>query len=298
MGGELVCAPDLLYPHQSGGADLIFGQILVRDQGIDLIIIAMPWTAFDRIRQFLHQLSSWAVDIYMAPDQLGLVYADRPVYRIGGMHVLSLKDRPISEWNALIKRAEDVLIALPATLLLSPLLALIALAIRLESKGSPLFVQQRYGFNNNLIKVYKFRSMYTEHTDADAAKLATRDDSRITRVGRFIRRTSLDELPQLFNVLEGTMSIVGPRPHATQAKAGDRLYQEAVNLYASRHRVKPGITGWAQCHGWRGETDTEEKIVKRVEFDLYYIEHWSIFLDLLVIWKTLRLLLVKHDNAY
>ncbi|MEA3641098.1 MAG: undecaprenyl-phosphate glucose phosphotransferase [Lamprobacter sp.] len=279
-----------------GGTDEL--ERLVCEKGIDLVIIAMPWSAYDRIRQLLKKLSNWAIDIYMAPEQLGLLYADRPVYRIGGMHVLSLEDRPIDEWHAVIKRAEDLAIALPAVLLLSPFLALVALAIRLESKGNPIFVQKRYGFNNNLIDVYKFRSMYTDLTDINAEKLTERNDPRVTRIGHFIRCTSIDELPQLFNVIQGTMSIVGPRPHATRAKAGNRLYQEAVDLYASRHRVKPGVTGWAQCHGWRGETDTEEKIIKRVEHDLYYINNWSIFLDLLTILKTLKLLFTKDEHAF
>lgn len=271
---------------------------LVRDRGIDLVIIAMPWSAFERIRELLKKLSQWAVDIYMAPDQLGLMFAERPVYRIGGMHVLSLKDRPISEWNAVVKRAEDLIITIPAVLLLSPLLALTALAIRLESKGPVLFVQQRLGFRGEVIRVYKFRSMYADKADAHADQQTTKNDPRVTRVGRFIRRTSIDELPQLFNVIQGSMSVVGPRPHAIHTKAGDRLFQEVVDIYASRHRVKPGITGWAQCNGWRGETDTEEKIVKRVEFDLYYIDNWSVFLDLLVILKTLVVLFKKDANAY
>ncbi|WPL11519.1 undecaprenyl-phosphate glucose phosphotransferase [Thiorhodovibrio litoralis] len=272
--------------------------VLVKEYGVDLVIIAMPWSAYARIKELLEKLANWAVDIFMAPDHLGLLYADRPVYRIGGMHVLSLKDRPISEWSALVKRIEDLAVAIPAVILLSPLLALTALAIKLESKGPVLFVQERFGFHNELIRVYKFRSMYTDRTDSNAETLATRNDPRVTRVGRFIRCTSIDELPQIFNVINGTMSIVGPRPHATLAKAGDRLYQEAVDIYASRHRVKPGITGWAQCNGWRGETDTEKKIVKRVEHDLYYIDNWSIFLDIMIIIKTFGQVFWKDKNAY
>jgi Undecaprenyl-phosphate glucose phosphotransferase len=271
---------------------------LVCKHGIDLVIIAMPWNAEDRIRQLLNQLSSWAVDVYMAPEQLGLLYADRPVYRIGGMHLLSLEDRPIDEWHAVLKRIEDLAIAIPAVILLSPLLALIALAIKLESRGPVLFVQDREGFHNNLIKVYKFRSMYADQVDAHADRQTTRQDPRVTRVGRIIRATSMDELPQLINVLQGDMSVVGPRPHALHTKAGDQLFQEAVDVYASRHRVKPGITGWAQCNGWRGETDTHDKLVKRVEHDLYYIDNWSIFLDFLTILKTIKLLLKKDRNAY
>jgi lipopolysaccharide/colanic/teichoic acid biosynthesis glycosyltransferase len=160
-----------------------------------------------------------------------------------------------------------------------------------------LFRQKRYGFNNELIEVYKFRSMYTDSCDAAAARLVTKGDSRVTRVGRMIRKSSLDELPQLFNVLRGDLSLVGPRPHALQAKAGTQLYDEVVDGYFARHKVKPGITGWAQINGWRGETDTEEKILKRVEHDLYYIENWSVFFDLYILLKT-PMSLIKSENAY
>ena len=173
-----------------------------------------------------------------------------------------------------------------ALLGLAPVMALVALAIKLDSKGPVLFRQKRYGFNNELIEVFKFRSMFVEQADANAAKLVTKDDPRVTRVGRFIRKTSLDELPQLFNVLRGELSLVGPRPHALQAKAADRLYHDVVDGYFARHKVKPGITGWAQINGWRGETDTPEKIQKRVEHDLYYIDNWSVLLDLYILLKT------------
>jgi lipopolysaccharide/colanic/teichoic acid biosynthesis glycosyltransferase len=176
---------------------------------------------------------------------------------------------------------------------------LAALAIKLDSKGPIFFKQRRYGFNNELVEIYKFRSMYVEDTDATAAKLVTRNDPRVTRVGRFIRKTSLDELPQLLNVVfAGDLSLVGPRPHALQAKAEDRLYHEAVDGYFARHRVKPGITGWAQINGWRGEVDSEEKIQKRVEFDLYYIENWSVLFDLVILLKTPMALMTRNENAY
>jgi lipopolysaccharide/colanic/teichoic acid biosynthesis glycosyltransferase len=161
-----------------------------------------------------------------------------------------------------------------------------------------LFRQKRHGFNNELIEVFKFRSMYVNQADAAAAKLVTKDDPRVTRVGRFIRKTSIDELPQLFNVLLGQLSIVGPRPHALQAKAANVLYYEAVEGYFARHRVKPGITGWAQIHGWRGETDTLDKIMQRVNHDLYYIEHWSLLLDLYILVMTPVSLLARSENAY
>ena len=175
---------------------------------------------------------------------------------------------------------------------------LTAIAIKLDSRGPVLFKQKRYGFNNELIEVYKFRSMYVDQCDATASKLVQKDDPRVTRVGAFIRKTSIDELPQLFNVVfKGNLSLVGPRPHAVHAKAEDRLYDEAVDGYFARHRVKPGITGWAQISGWRGETDTNEKIQRRVEHDLYYIENWSVLFDLYILAKT-PLALARAENAY
>jgi exopolysaccharide biosynthesis polyprenyl glycosylphosphotransferase len=191
----------------------------------------------------------------------------------------------------------DKAIASLALIVLAPVMAAVALAVRLDSRGPVLFRQKRLGFDNEPIEVLKFRSMYADQADAGAARLVTRDDPRVTRVGRFIRRTSLDELPQLLNVLRGELSLVGPRPHALAAKAADRLYHEAVDGYFARHKVKPGITGWAQIHGWRGETDTLEKIQKRVEHDLHYIENWSLMLDLYILLRT-PLALLESENAY
>jgi lipopolysaccharide/colanic/teichoic acid biosynthesis glycosyltransferase len=170
--------------------------------------------------------------------------------------------------------------------------------VKLDSKGPILFRQKRYGFNNELIEVLKFRSMYVDQSDAGASRLVTRGDPRVTRVGRILRRTSIDELPQFFNVVfRGDLSLVGPRPHALQAKAENRLYDQVVDGYFARHRVKPGITGWAQINGWRGETDTQEKLQRRVEHDLHYIENWSVFLDLYIVAAT-PFALLKTDGAY
>jgi lipopolysaccharide/colanic/teichoic acid biosynthesis glycosyltransferase len=175
---------------------------------------------------------------------------------------------------------------------------LTAIAIKLDSPGPILFKQRRYGFNNEVIEVYKFRSMYADQADYAASRLVTRDDPRVTRVGRIIRKASLDELPQLFNVVfVGNLSLVGPRPHAVNAKTEEKRYDEAVDGYFARHRVKPGITGWAQINGWRGETDTHEKIQRRVEHDLYYIENWSLLFDLYILAMTPSAL-IKAENAY
>jgi len=224
-------------------------------------------------------------------------YRPRAYSYIGNVPFLDVFDKPLTDWGQLLKTIEDRVIAFLALAFLSPFIALIALAIRLDSKGPVFFRQRRYGFNNELIEVYKFRSMYVSASDATAAKLVTRGDPRVTRVGRILRKTSLDELPQLINVVKGELSLVGPRPHATHAKAQDELYTDVVEGYFARHKVKPGITGWAQINGWRGETDTIEKIHRRVEHDLYYIENWSIFFDLYILLRT-PFALFDTENAY
>src|SRR5262249_40461512 len=190
------------------------------------------------------------------------------VSHIAGRTFLNVIDRPLYGWRSIAKEIEDRLLGVAILSLIAPLLFAIAILIKLDSPGPVLFRQKRYGFNNRLIEVWKFPSMHPHLTDADAEQLPRRNAPRITRVGAFLRRTSLDELPQFINVVRGEMSIVGPRPHAVRAKAGSLLYQEAVKYYDARHRVKPGITGWAQVNGWRGETDTVEQIRKRVEHDL------------------------------
>ena len=171
------------------------------------------------------------------------------------------------------------------------------MGVKLSSPGPILFVQKRYGFNNEEFGVYKFRSMYTDQCDLSAKKLVTRNDPRVTPFGAFLRRTSLDELPQLLNVLRGDLSLVGPRPHALKGHAAGQAYEQVVDNYFARHRVKPGITGWAQINGWRGETDTVEKIEQRVAHDLHYIEHWSIWLDIEILLKT-PLVVLRGENAF
>jgi lipopolysaccharide/colanic/teichoic acid biosynthesis glycosyltransferase len=172
-----------------------------------------------------------------------------------------------------------------------------AIAIKLDSKGPVLFRQKRHGFNNEVIEVYKFRSMYADQSDPSAKKTVTRNDPRVTGVGRFIRKTSIDELPQFFNALLGSLSLVGPRPHAVAAQSHNLLYAEVVDGYFARHKVKPGVTGWAQINGWRGEMDTDEKIRMRTEFDLYYIENWSLLFDLKILLLT-PIRLLNTENAY
>lgn len=265
---------------------------------IDFLIVALPITAENRLLHFLKQLWVLPVDIRLAAHANKLKFRPRSYSYIGNLPFLDVVDKPIADWDIVAKFLFDRLIGALILLCALPVMAVVAVAIRLDSRGPVLFRQRRFGFNNELIEVYKFRSMYVDKTDANAVRLVTKGDPRVTRVGRFIRKTSLDELPQLFNVVfRGNLSLVGPRPHAIQAKAEDRLYDEVVDGYFARHRVKPGITGWAQICGWRGETDTAEKIQQRVDHDLHYIENWSVLLDLYILLMT-PIRLLKSENAY
>jgi Undecaprenyl-phosphate glucose phosphotransferase len=265
---------------------------------VDLVIFALPISAENRILQMLKKLWVLPVDIRLSAHTNKLRFRPRSYSYIGSVAVLDVFDKPIADWDVVMKWLFDKIVGSLALLCVFPIMVAVAIAIKLDSRGPVLFRQKRYGFNNELIEIYKFRSMYVDQADVDANKLVTVGDPRVTRVGRFIRKTSLDELPQLFNVVfAGNLSLVGPRPHALQAKAANRLYDEAVDGYFARHRVKPGITGWAQIHGWRGETNSQEKIQQRVEHDLYYIENWSILLDLYILLRT-PFALLRTENAY
>jgi Undecaprenyl-phosphate glucose phosphotransferase len=265
---------------------------------IDLIIFTLPITAEQRLLQMLRKLWVLPIDIRLAAHMNKLQFRPQSYSYIGTVPLIDIFDKPIADWDLVLKYCFDKIVGSLCLLLLSPLMAVVALAIKLESKGPVLFKQKRYGFNNEVIEVYKFRSMYVDALDFAAVRLVTKDDPRVTRVGRFIRKTSLDELPQLLNVVfKGNLSLVGPRPHAVYAKAAERQYEEVVDGYFARHRVRPGITGWAQIHGWRGLTDTPEKIQSRVECDLYYIENWSILLDLYILLAT-PFALLKTENVY
>jgi len=269
-----------------------------RHTRVDLVIFALPISAEGRILQMLKKLWVLPVDIRLSAHTNKLRFRPRSYSFIGGVPVLDIFDKPIADWDVVMKWLFDKVVGSLALICLAPLMLAIAAAIKLDSRGPVLFKQKRYGFNNELIEIYKFRSMYADQADVKADKLVTKDDPRVTRLGRFLRKTSLDELPQLFNVVFfGNLSLVGPRPHAVHAKAENRLYDEAVDGYFARHRVKPGITGWAQIHGWRGETDNQEKIQQRVEHDLYYIENWSLLLDLYILAQT-PFALVRTENAY
>ena len=268
-----------------------------REHRIDLIIVAIPFAAEARLLHILKRLWELPVDIRISGQASSLKLSPRAYTYLGELPLLAVFDRPLTAWGAFLKAAMDRVLAAILIILFSPVMLATAIAVRLESKGPILFKQRRYGFNNELIEIYKFRSMYADKTDASAAKLVTKNDPRVTKVGRIIRKTSIDELPQLFNVLTGELSLVGPRPHATQAKAAEALYEQVVDGYFARHKVKPGITGWAQIRGWRGETDTREKIEQRVKHDLDYIDRWSLGFDLYIILKT-PFALLRSANAY
>jgi exopolysaccharide biosynthesis polyprenyl glycosylphosphotransferase len=226
-----------------------------------------------------------------------LRFRPRTYSYIGNVPFIDLTDKAIANWDVVKKWLFDKIVAAIAVVLLAPLMALIAIAVKLDSRGPALFRQKRMGFNNEVIDVLKFRTMYFEAESQSGAAQVIRDDPRVTRVGRILRRTSLDELPQFFNVSKGDLSLVGPRPHALESKAADKLYHDAVDGYFARHRVKPCVTGWAQINGWRGETDTAEKIERRVEHDLYYIENWSVTFDLYILLMT-PLALIRGENAF
>ena len=292
-----VRSPDMVagYPKLGTTEDLVE---FVRRTHLDLVIFTLPITAEERILEMLRKLWVLPVDIRLSAHQSKLRLRPRSYSYIGSVPVLDVTDRPIADWDIVLKALFDKIVGAILLVLLSPVMLLTALAVKLDSPGPVFFRQRRYGFNNEMIEVWKFRSMYTHMTDPTASKLATKDDPRVTRVGRIIRKTSLDELPQLFNVVfAGNLSLVGPRPHAVNASAENRRYDDIIDGYFARHKVKPGITGWAQVRGWRGETDTLEKIQRRVEHDLYYIENWSVFFDLYILLMT-PFALAKTENAY
>lgn len=253
------------------------------DEGIDEIWLALPLRAEKRVKEILHLLRHHTINIRFVLDIFGLNLLNHSITDVAGFPVLNICSTPMSGINRLLKAIEDRLLAIIILILISPILLLIAIAIKLTSKESIFFKQHRLGWDGRIIKIYKFRTM-VEHQEEDGKiTQATSDDKRITRLGKFLRQTSLDELPQFINVLQGRMSIVGPRPHAL---IHNEMYKDNVSDYMQRHRVKPGITGWAQINGWRGETDTLDKMQKRVEYDLYYINNWSLFFDLKIILLT------------
>jgi undecaprenyl-phosphate glucose phosphotransferase len=264
----------------------------VQVNGIDEVWIALPLSSEQQVHGILYDLRHSTVTIRYVPDIFGFRLLNHSVTEVAGLPVVNLNFSPMVGVNRLVKDLEDKVLATLILSLVSPLLLVIGLAIRLDSRGPVLFKQLRHGWDGRPINVYKFRTMTVCEDGHGRFTQATRDDPRVTRVGRFLRRTSVDELPQLINVLQGRMSLVGPRPHPI---ALSEQYKDLIDAYMQRHRVKPGLTGWAQVNGWRGQTETVNKMRKRVEYDLYYIEHWSLWFDLRILLMTpLKGLLTKN----
>ena len=270
---------------------------IIRDHDPDIIVVDVPWSEVEVASEFLSQLSRYAVEVLLLPQKACPSLQIIGSQRLGRQVFLQTSRIPIGHWSRVYKRAEDLFVAIAALLILWPVLLLIAAAIKLESRGPVIFRQKRFGFNGQLIEVWKFRSMCVEDTDYGATHQTERNDPRVTRFGRLIRRFSLDELPQLYNVLMGQMSIVGPRPHALQTSVAGKALDQIAEEYDLRHRVKPGITGWAQINGSRGELTTVDQLQKRLAYDLYYIENWSLLFDLKIIIKTLATITCDR-NAY
>lgn len=288
-------------PRVSNGYDVLgnteYLMDLIRADMVDQVFVALPWTASDRLTQLVEQLALTPVRVSLVADPLGVEFPNRTIRHVGKVPTLQLLDRPLAGWPIVTKAVEDRLIAALVLIFIAPLMALIALAVKIDSPGPAFFRQKRFGYNNKIIEMWKFRTMYADGINSNGAVQAIRNDSRVTRLGRFLRKSSLDELPQFINVLAGDMSVVGPRPHPIELRSNGLPFEKIVSRYAARHRVKPGITGWAQVNGWRGETDTPKKLQKRVEYDLYYIDNWSIWFDLVIIFKTI-FVICKDDNAY
>jgi len=289
-------SPDVVagYPKLGTVAELVE---FARLAHIDMLIISLPLSAEARIMQLLKMLWVLPVDIRLAAHSNNLRFRPRAYSHVGAVPLLDILDKPIRDWDSVAKRAFDIFFSVLALILLWPVFISTAIAVKMTSKGPVFFVQKRHGFNNEVINVLKFRSMYTEMSDPTAKNAVTKNDPRVTPVGRFIRKTSIDELPQIFNVLRGDLSLVGPRPHAVLGQTRDKTFGEIVEGYFARHRVKPGVTGWAQINGWRGEIDTDDKIKFRTAYDLYYIENWSLWFDLKILFLT-PLRLLNTENAY
>jgi Undecaprenyl-phosphate glucose phosphotransferase len=269
-------------PAAALAADLATASARARDLKPDAVFIALPWSDHETIDACIDAFMNLPVAIHLTPERVMDRFDNPHIVRIGSLASLRLTRPALSFAQILFKRVFDVLAASAILILSLPVLLLVAIAIKLDSKGPVLFLQRRYGFNQEPFRIFKFRTMTTTD-DGEVVRQATRNDPRITRIGGFLRRYNLDELPQLLNVIAGQMSLVGPRPHAL---AHDREFQRKIALYARRHNVKPGITGWAQVNGLRGETDTDEKMARRIAYDHWYIDNWSFWLDLGILLRT------------
>ena len=301
-GVRLVAVFDTILGPCAAAADRSLAELI--DMGrrglFDRVILAPTETNDASVFEIVYRLKALDVEVCHYSSLFGPINAARPISEVAGVPLVVLNSRPFNRWGVVFKQIEDRLLALLALIAAAPALAVIALAVRLDSPGPIIFRQRRHGWNGSEFEILKFRTMtWHDRPEAGNGEVQTRRaDSRITRVGSFLRKTSLDELPQLFNVLNGTMSMVGPRPHPVFMRTEQRLGEEIVAEYLHRHRVKPGITGWAQVNGLRGATETAEQIRKRVEFDIYYIDNWSPLLDLKILALTPLQVLVHRTNAY
>jgi Undecaprenyl-phosphate glucose phosphotransferase len=268
---------------------------MARRGEVDQVLISVPNLPPKRLHEIVDGLSETSVDVSLVPAEAIELAPDYRVQLLGSLPVLNLWQRPFRDINQFVKRGEDLVLGSIALVALSPIMAISALLIRISSPGPVLFVQPRMGFNNEVIQVLKFRTMFTDKGDLSGAGATTRNDPRVTPVGRILRKLSIDELPQLLNVIKGDMSMVGPRPHPLQMKVGERYYQEAVRGYAGRHRVRPGLTGLAQVNGLRGEIRTVERAKRRVELDKEYIDRWSLWLDIRILFATVRAVFMDSD---
>lgn len=266
---------------------------LIEANKIEAVYLALPLNMAPSLERIYTELVKASVDVYWAPDIFRLSPVNLSLKELGGVPLIALSETPLLGTHRLAKAVEDRLLAFLILIFLIPLMLLVAICIKIDSPGPVLFKQRRHGWNGKVFEVWKFRTMFTSQSSQDRIKQATRHDERVTTIGRYLRRSSIDELPQLFNVLQGTMSLVGPRPHAVEHNA---YYAKQIGWYATRHRIKPGITGLAQVEGYRGETETVDKMARRVELDLHYINNWSIGLDLWILTRTLFAL--HHGNAY
>jgi Undecaprenyl-phosphate glucose phosphotransferase len=266
---------------------------------VDWVIVAMSRPGGDHLHRIVHELKALDVQVALCPEVLETELPNAQIGHFGSLPMMLLVNRPIRKWGLLIKELIDKVVSAAMIVALLPLLLAIAAAIRLDSPGPVIFRQRRHGRNNTEFEVFKFRSMRVATGQASDGRIqAQRNDRRITRIGAFLRKTSLDELPQLFNVLRGDMSLVGPRPHPCEMRTENLLSAEIMAEYAHRHRVKPGITGWAQIRGHRGATETAEQVRSRVECDLFYIENWSLMLDLKILALTPVKLVFDRSNAF
>jgi putative colanic acid biosynthesis UDP-glucose lipid carrier transferase len=265
----------------------------VRENSINMIFISQPISAQPRIRKLVDELQDTTASVYFLPDIYVFDLMQARFDTVGGMPVIAICESPFTGINSMVKRISDIVLASLVQILLIPIMLAIALAVKLTSPGPVIFRQRRYGLNGEEIIVYKFRSMTVAEDGAKVVQ-ATKNDQRVTKIGAFLRRSSLDELPQFINVLQGRMSIVGPRPHAV---AHNEQYRKLIKGYMLRHKVKPGITGWAQVNGLRGETETLDKMEARIRYDLDYLRNWSLWLDLWIVVMTVRVVL-KRENAH